>query len=232
MKPHMKWSLCIGVAVPVIGTSVLILPLVVAALFSPPCHHPELSRKLDSIGGAINLYIEQHGTFPPAATYDKQGKPLLSWRVALLPYLGEGELFQQFRHNEAWDSPHNHQLLTDMPRVYRPGADQVQGEPFITPFLGFVGPGATFEGNSGKSPGDFPHEGRDLILCVVSQKSVPWTKPEDLSYHPHKPVLPLTDLNPGLIAISTRSGALFLQRSQRDEQSLRNWITGSGKRSD
>ena len=59
----------------------------------------------------------------PAASHDKNGKPLLCWRVHILPYLGEEKLYKEFHLDEPWDSPHNKKLLSQMPKIYRaPGA--------------------------------------------------------------------------------------------------------------
>lgn len=53
-----------------------------------------------------------------AAIVSEEGKPLLSWRVAVLPYLEQSELFKQFRTDEPWDSPHNLKLVARMPEIY------------------------------------------------------------------------------------------------------------------
>ena len=54
-------------------------------------------------------------SFPMGAICDASGKPLLSWRVAILPGLEQGNLYKQFRLDEPWDSPHNLTLLPLMP---------------------------------------------------------------------------------------------------------------------
>jgi hypothetical protein len=59
------------------------------------------------------------GRLPLAASVDKKGKALLSWRVELLPYLGEQALYNQFKRDEPWDSPHNRKLLSKMPNKSR-----------------------------------------------------------------------------------------------------------------
>ena len=51
-------------------------------------------------------------------TVNESGRELLSWRVFLLPYLGEEALYKQFRLNEPWDSPHNRTLVDKMPAVF------------------------------------------------------------------------------------------------------------------
>ena len=57
--------------------------------------------------------------FPPAYTTSKDGKPLLSWRVLILPYLEQEALYKEFHLDEPWDSPHNRTLIARMPAVYR-----------------------------------------------------------------------------------------------------------------
>jgi RNA polymerase sigma factor (sigma-70 family) len=56
------------------------------------------TRKLGRIGLALFDYEREHGRLPAAAITDRDGKPLLSWRVAILPYLGrdgEGDLYRR-----------------------------------------------------------------------------------------------------------------------------------------
>ena len=66
----------------------------------------------------MHNYHDTYGTFPPAATTDGADKPLLSWRVAILPFLEQQPLYEQFHLDEPWDSPHNKTLIEQMPQVY------------------------------------------------------------------------------------------------------------------
>jgi len=43
----------------------------------------------------------------PSNIESKDGVPLLSWRVAILPMLGEQELYDSFKLDQSWDSDHN-----------------------------------------------------------------------------------------------------------------------------
>src|SRR5262249_3382628 len=83
-------------------------------------------NNLRQIGIAMNNCDAQSGQLPPGAIYSKDGKPLLSWRVALLPYLESGDptLYGRFHLDEPWDSPHNIKLLNEMPAVYRAPTDE------------------------------------------------------------------------------------------------------------
>ena len=79
----------------------------------------------------------------PVAIVAADGRPLLSWRVALLPYLGEEALYREFHLDEPWDSPHNLTLLPRMPEVYScPSAPTAVG---MTPYVAAAGPGMFFD---------------------------------------------------------------------------------------
>ena len=126
------------------------------------------------------------GAFPPAAIADKTGKPLLSWRVAILPYLEENDLYQQFKLDEPWDSPNNKKLLSKMPKFFlRPGADP---KSTTTHYRVFVGKGAAFEGTKSHSSDDLTHGLSDTIVIVEAADAVEWTKPDELPFQPDKPL--------------------------------------------
>ena len=78
-------------------------------------------KNLKHLITAIHNYEATHNRLPTDIT-DKAGKPLLSWRVAILPFLeGQDGLYNQFRMTESWDSEHNLALLAKMPEVLRVG---------------------------------------------------------------------------------------------------------------
>ena len=67
---------------------------------------------------AMHGYDGENKHFPLPASTSPQGKPLLSWRVRILPFLGQDALYRQFHLDEPWDSPHNRTLIDKMPAVY------------------------------------------------------------------------------------------------------------------
>src|SRR5580765_5918800 len=71
------------------------------------------------VSGAIWSYEAEHGVFPTEDICDREGKPLLSWRVRILPYFDQ-TLYKEFHLDEPWDSPHNRQLIAKIPNRYRP----------------------------------------------------------------------------------------------------------------
>jgi hypothetical protein len=91
------------------------------------------SSNLRQIGQALRFYQETHGDFPAAYTTDGQGKPLLSWRVEILPFLEQEFLYYSVDFGASWDSPRNKALHDQMPDVFRCPA---QGEEETTsPYL-------------------------------------------------------------------------------------------------
>src|SRR6185312_11489838 len=92
----------------------------------------------------LHQYHDAHGKLPPPAITDKAGKPLLSWRVALLPYLEQVALYNQFHLDEPWDSEHNRKLLPQMPKVYA-CTGNAPSVPYGTFYQAFVGKDCVFE---------------------------------------------------------------------------------------
>jgi hypothetical protein len=140
---------------------------------------------LHQIAFALRAYHEDNGHLPPAVVRGKNGQPLYSWRVLLLPYLDDDPLFQEFRHDEPWDSEHNKKLL-ERTRSYQPalGSDD---DPGLTRYQVFVGPGTAFE-RDGLTWADFPKGLADTLLVVEAAQPVPWSKPADLTYDPAGPL--------------------------------------------
>ena len=79
----------------------------------------QCTNNLKQIGLAMHNYVAAHNNaFPAPALPGKDGKPALSWRVALLPYLEQQSLYDRFHLDEPWDSPHNKALIKEMPAVF------------------------------------------------------------------------------------------------------------------
>jgi RNA polymerase sigma factor (sigma-70 family) len=107
-------------------------------------------NNLKLIALAMHNRHDTYGFFPASAIYGKNGKPLLSWRVELLPFLEQDNLYKQFHLDEPWDSEHNKKLLDKMPDVFRvPGQKDKSG----TFYQVFVGEGTMFEPIKGGAKG-------------------------------------------------------------------------------
>ncbi|MHB0961528.1 MAG: DUF1559 family PulG-like putative transporter [Pirellulaceae bacterium] len=118
------------------------------------------------------MYQHERGTLPPAYTVNADGKPLHSWRVLLLPYLGQQEVFNKLRLDEPWDSEHNRQFQDASPAIYQcPSATFQPGQ---TTYSVIVGENTAFAAGAGKSLDDF---GINLLLVVEREQPVGWMAP-------------------------------------------------------
>jgi serine/threonine protein kinase len=171
------------------------------------------------IGIALEEYVAKHQHLPPPALTGPDGKPLLSWRVALLPYLGHQDLYAQFKLDESWDSPHNQKLLRQMPSVYGSRDKTRSGR---TNYRVVVGPGTVFEGPHGLPLASITDGPAQTLTVVAAAEAVPWTKPEELTYAPDKPLPALTT------AALFADGSIRLVLASIDEKVKRALLTRGG----
>jgi hypothetical protein len=155
------------------------------------------------------------------------GRALLSWRVSLLPYLDEQELYRQFKLDEPWDGPHNKKLLARMPKVYAPPGATTQ-QPYTTFYQVFVGPHAAFEKHRAMRIPDISDGTSNTLLIVEAGSPVPWTKPEDLHFDPDEPLPELGGLFPDVINVAFADGSASALRKDADPDVLRAAITRDG----
>jgi hypothetical protein len=187
------------------------------------------ANNLKQLGLAMHNYAATYGTLPPAAVYSKEGKPLLSWRVQLLPFIEQDDLYKEFHLDEAWDSPHNKKLLAKMPRVFAAPTDEKSVKAHETFYQVFVGKGTVFEGKKGMRLQDITDGTSNTLLVVEAGKAVPWTKPEDIPYDAAKPVPKLGGSGfEGVFTAGFCDGSVrFLPRTIK-EKTLRALITRNG----
>jgi hypothetical protein len=141
------------------------------------------------------------------------GKPLLSWRVVILPYLGEEDLYKQFKLNEPWDSPHNRKLVAKRPRVYAPF--RVKSQPGETFYQVFTGKKTLFvPGKLTRLPEDIPDGYSNTGLIFEAGAPVIWTKPADMHFDIDKPLPKLGGMFGGECCVVMCDG--YVTRIKRD----------------
>lgn len=144
---------------------------------------------------AMHNYHDVHTHFPGRAGVSKDGKPLLSWRVYLLPYVEAAPLYDQFHLDEPWDSDHNKKLIEKMPKVFAsPAMPQDLAKRGMTTYLVPVGEKTIFEGLDGIKFSAIL-DGTSNTIAVVeanAENAVIWTKPDDLKVDMKNPLKGLT----------------------------------------
>lgn len=137
-----------------------------------PWGAPSCTRHLHRISIALQSYHDSYGSFPPAYIPDKTGEPMHSWRVLILPFLGEQELYDKYRFDEPWNGPHNSQLHAEQSHYicYSGGL-----------YVAVVGPYTVWPGAKATQLSDITDEPAKTIMVVESRNTDRhWMEPYDL----------------------------------------------------
>jgi prepilin-type processing-associated H-X9-DG protein len=177
----------------------LFLVLLFMCLSPPVSSHPRAAAKravcmnnLKQIGIALESYHATYGRLPPAYIADKNGKPMHSWRVLLLPYLDFKPLYDQYRFDEPWDGPNNRKLHSIAMPLYRCPSDTA-GSQKTTSYVAVVGTGTAWPGPKPVKMSDITDGLAQTITVVeMANSGIHWMEPRDLDFA----TMPLT-INPG-----------------------------------
>lgn len=142
----------------------------------------EISGKLNTIGQALHNYHSVYRVFPwemSSNAFTPGPAPNLSWRVALLPFIGEQALYNQFDLSLAWNVGVNATLLSQMPDIYRGPGDALNSS--TTRFAGVAGQNTIFEGPDGTRISEITDgTSNTLMVGEVFGSNIAWTQPEDI----------------------------------------------------
>ena len=189
----------------------------------------ETKNRMKQFGLAMHNFHGDYGGFPPSASYSADGKPLLSWRVFLLPYLEESDLYEQFHLDEPWDSEHNKALIEKMPEVLK--SPLTPTEPGMTVFQVATGEGLVFDGETGKGISDITDGTSNTILVVetTAEAAVPWTKPDDLEVDPKNPKAGLVEGRDGFWTTFCDGSARMIPSNLDPETLMRLFMAADGE---
>lgn len=214
----------VGAAAP-IGVA-LALPAVQAARSA--ARRAQSMNNLKQIVLALHNYHDVYQHFPPQYSTDAEGKPLLSWRVHILPFLEQQALYRQFKLDEPWDSPNNKRLAETVLAVYTsPGSHAAPGR---TNYLGVSGPQGVFNGEKPTVIMDIT-DGTSNTIAVVEASdtlAVPWSKPDDFVPDAVDPAAGLGGLWPGGFLAAMCDGSVRMFNMTVDKNTLKALFTKNG----
>ena len=176
---------------------VLVIIFILVALIFPAINDSseaskrmQCSSNLRNIGLAMDIYHDARKTLPSAQILDADGKALHSWRMQLLPYWEQSQLYEQLRIDEPWDSDHNmsFNLERTYGRSYCPSANKFRNKAKIdektrwslTDYQVVVGPKTPFERDRHTCFDDFKRGTSNTYLVAEMTTAVPWFSPVDL----------------------------------------------------
>jgi prepilin-type processing-associated H-X9-DG protein len=173
----------------VVGGVVMVCGGILVALLLPAVHtareaarRASCSNNLKQISLALVNYESVNGCFPPAYVADKNGNPMHSWRVLILPYLERQDLYQRYNFDEPWDSPRNRSVTNTVLPVYQCPSAAGTGRP-ETNYVMIVGPETIASGNSAVRVRDI-RDGTSYTIMVVetAEPGISWAEPRDLNF--------------------------------------------------
>ncbi|HEV3436679.1 MAG TPA: DUF1559 domain-containing protein [Gemmata sp.] len=192
----------------------------------PPITKKDLTTSMNNLKqiglGIINYSDSNNGTMPQDIT-DKDGKPILSWRVALLPYMEAANLHQQFNLFEPWDSDTNKKLIEKIPKTYAPVRVKTKaGETF---YQVFVGEKALFgPKNKPRYPASIIDGTSNTGMVFEAGEPVIWSKPADMPFDLKKPLPKLGGLFDGESHVGMCDGSVRRLKKNPDEDELKKLI--------
>lgn len=195
---------------------------------------PQVVGSLRTLGFAWHNYHDTNGAFPTSEPRDNMPanspRSGLSWRVHLLPYLGQEKLASQFHMQEPWDSPHNKALISKMPFVYRPADPKLvaQGKTRIVAPIGdklistkkaqHIGIRDITDGTSNTI----------MLVEVDDQHAVIWTKPDDLEVDLARPQAGLAIRPPGGFLVEMADASIHFVKTTINRNDLAALFTRAG----
>jgi hypothetical protein len=177
---------------------------------------------------AIHSYHDTFGHFP-ADIVDKNGKPILSWRVAILPYIEQDNVYKMFKLDEPWDSPNNIKMSQVTIKTYlspTAAGGPIQG---MTSYRGIMGPGAAFEPGKKLKLTDFTDGTSNTIVIIETGDLVEWAKPaNDFPFDPKKPLPKFKMPHAGGFQVGMGDGSVRFVSQSIAEATLKALFTRNG----
>ena len=195
-------------------------------------------NNLKQIGLAFHNYAAVYKHFPsPALLGGEQKKYAYSWRVALLPFIEQQALYDQYHFDEPWDGPNNRKLIDRMPALYSAGGpDGKPSSRSMASYYVFAGEAAAL--GSPQVPGGKVAEPTfelitdgtsNTILAVEWEGNIPWTKPADIPFDPAGPVPAIGGFWPDGFNVLMCDGSVRGLPKQLDADTLKALITRAGR---
>jgi hypothetical protein len=182
-------------------------------------------NNLKQLGLAMHNYESAYG-FMPRDIRDKDGKALLSWRLAILPFIEQDDLYKQFKFDEPWDSETNKKLIEKMPQIYAP--IRGKAEKYHTFYQSFSGEGAFIDPKNRVKITSITDGTSNTLMIAEAGQGVLWSKPEDIPFDEKKELPKLGGMFPDVFHALFADGSVRKIKKTIDPKTLKAMITIAG----
>ncbi|MDG1873824.1 MAG: DUF1559 domain-containing protein [Mariniblastus sp.] len=173
---------------------------------------------------AFHNYVSAHRAFVPRAIKDADGRPLLSGRVALLPFVEQSLLYDQLRMDEPWDSEHNSQFTSLVVPSFgvSPSGQSMLRFP--------VFPGSVWDGDDEKKFSDCRDGTSNTIFAIYAppEAAVNWADPKPWTISKNNPMRDVFGDRDEITVAMLDGSVRKLKRSQMSNEKLKAMLTISG----
>ena len=170
-------------------TAMLVAFLLLALLAPAVQSARETSRRLNCINNLKQLslallnYESARGEYPAASQSGPNKQHLHSWRYWITPYLESTTFYDQYDPNRAWDDPNNSKLIAKTVPMHVYTCPSHDSQNLSTHYFAVVGDNTAWPQDRGRTFREITDGMSNTILLIEApHKSVPWAKPEDLSF--------------------------------------------------
>ena len=219
----------------------LIIGLILVGLLMPAVQSTHHGRRhacpnnLRQIGLALASYHDRHGRYPPAYVADAEGKPLVSWRVLLLPYMNQGVLYNQWKQHrdEPWNGPNNSRLSqTALNSFHCPSETSPITD---TSYVAVVGAGTIWPGRAQSRNAQITDgTSNTLIVVEVANSGINWMEPRNLDFDERAPGINprsgqgISSNHPAYVCVLFADGRSQTLSEDVSEEQLRAMLTIAG----
>ena len=218
-----------------VGTSGLLL-LCAGAFQEPrgPGRRAWCGNNLKQIVLALHDYHDVYGSLPPTYIADKNGKPMHSWRVLILPFIEQKPLYDKYNFDEPWDGPNNSKLAATIMKAYSCPAEHAKkgsSASLETDYVAIVGDHTAWRGEKALNFGDFKDGTSNTIFVVeVHHSGIHWMEPRDLHVSQMAPTINpkhgqgISSAHPGGAQVGLADGAVRFLPDETPQDVLRSHI--------
>lgn len=195
----------VGLAVSLVFGLAFIATFVLPGARIPHGHQPRTQCwcNVRSIALALQSYHDTYGSFPPSRVDDERGRPAHSWRVLILPFLGERKLYDRYSFEEPWDGPRNRKLWKEIPDVYQCIARKRDASDYTTDYVAVTGANTIWAKEArGQLDRVLDNEPDTVLVVEAANSQINWMEPRDLDIAR----LPMTVNPPSGVGIASMHG--------------------------
>jgi len=201
--------------------------LAFAAGAAAPVAKQQKMNSLKQIGLAFHNYHHTHGHMPPRCFTDPAGKPLQSWRLAILPFIEQQAVYEAFNLKETWNDPSNQKVAATQIPVYTNGKSESSKTTFRAPVI----KGSLWEGNG--PPRQFRQmtDGLSNTIAVIDapvSAATAWANPEPWIISAEDPMSDIFGDRETVTALLLDGSVVTLNKSEMTDETLRAMLTFAG----